>query len=739
MPLLAPLALLGLLFIPLIVAFYMLRLRRTERVVSSTFLWRELVRDVEANVPWQRLRRSLLLLLQLLLVAALVLAVARPFNERTAAFARNLVIVIDATASMAARDVHPDRLTAAKRAAIDALRDVPADARVSVVAAGNGSRVVANEMTDKGRVARAIEGIELSSVGDDLTEALRLADALAVRAHGAEVLVVTDDAGGQAGGRGEATPSASVRASAEPGVSRPPGASGEPRASPGSGADPSHPRPFRLSVPVRVLTVGRARDNQAIAALAVRADPSGLKRSVFVSVANLSDERVTRRLQILADGAAVTARDVPLEPLTRAEVVIDELPPGTRLVEARLGAAGDTGGGADAGRQADQLAVDDIAWAAVPPDRLRRILLVGPGNVYLQNALTLLPNVELYGAQPDEYERTTGKELFDLVVFDGWLPPALPEKPILAIAPPASSALGEVKGTVRAPAIGQPATDEPLLRNVDLSRLHIAETQRIVPPPWARTVLPGPPDAPLLFAGSRDGFATAVLAFDLRKSDLPLEVAWPILAANLTGELLGTASAMRESIRPGSPVELALPPDATGMRITRPDGSVDEAVPATALARSVTFVATTEVGPYRAEPIAAEEVATPAASATKPSPSGAASPSASAAPSAAGSASAPAVDPGDDGSVLFAVNLFDLGESNIAPGSGARLAALGTPRAAGATEPGQSRDEWWVPIALLVLVMRVAEWLVSERDGARRLATGARGAISSLAPRRRRT
>ena len=57
MGLLAPLALIGLISVPIIVAFYMLRLRRPERPVSSTFLWQQLVRDVEANAPWQRLRR----------------------------------------------------------------------------------------------------------------------------------------------------------------------------------------------------------------------------------------------------------------------------------------------------------------------------------------------------------------------------------------------------------------------------------------------------------------------------------------------------------------------------------------------------------------------------------------------------------------------------------------------------------------------------------------------------------
>src|SRR6185437_12219602 len=109
MGLVAPLALVGLLAVPLIVAFYMLRLRRPRHEVSSTFLWQALVRDVEANAPWQRLRRSL----QLLLAILLAFLVARPFAEHPAGLARDVVLVVDASASMASTDVFPDRLGAA--------------------------------------------------------------------------------------------------------------------------------------------------------------------------------------------------------------------------------------------------------------------------------------------------------------------------------------------------------------------------------------------------------------------------------------------------------------------------------------------------------------------------------------------------------------------------------------------------------------------------------------------------
>src|SRR5204863_2813437 len=98
---------------------YLLKLRRTEAIVPSTLLWTRLMADVEANAPWQRLRRSLLLLLQLLLVAILALLAARPFLERPAGLAGDVVLVLDTSASMAATDISPNRLEAAKTAALD--------------------------------------------------------------------------------------------------------------------------------------------------------------------------------------------------------------------------------------------------------------------------------------------------------------------------------------------------------------------------------------------------------------------------------------------------------------------------------------------------------------------------------------------------------------------------------------------------------------------------------------------
>jgi VWA domain-containing protein/aerotolerance regulator-like protein len=681
MPFAAPLALLGLLFVPAVVAMYLLRLRRRETVVPSTLLWQRLVADVEANAPWQRLRRSLLLLLQLLLVLVLVFLAARPFLEHPAGLARDLIVIVDTSASMGATDVAPDRLAAAREAAKEALKDLPAGGRVSVIEAGRTARIVTSATSDLGRIRGAIDAIRPSVARGDLTDALALAQQLAVQSGDAEVLVATD-------------------------------------------ASLAVPPTTKVDAPVRVLRVGdpKGSRNQAIVALAVRTAPSAVTRSVFVSVANLDLEPATRRVEIRGDDHLVETRTIRIDAQQKADVIVDDVPADVATIEVRL-----TPDDTDPTARPDLLAADDRAWAIVPPQRERNILVVGPGDPYLETALSYLPNSRLFGLTPDQYPagavRTDGTS-WDLIIFEGTVPTTLPATPVLAIAPPRSSPLGDVGGVLQNPGIGTLGTDEPILRYVDLTTTHIAQAQQLTLPPWARTVIPGPKGAPLLYAGSRAGIPTAVLAFEPRQSDLPLQVAFPILVANLTGELLGGSSSPTAAVAPGDPVSLTIPAGASGLRVVRPDGSGIDLVPGPAAGPVVTFTATEQLGVYTATPIAAPDAGASPGVSSAPASAVAASPVASG--SAAGMSAAPGTDA--SGRIAFAVDLFDVDESAIAPGSTQALEALGTaqpgPGASGAPGGGgtsaadrpNARDEVWIPIAILVLVLLCVEWIVYHRD-----------------------
>jgi len=103
--------------VPLLLLLYFLKLKRRETAVSSTLLWKRAVRDLQVNAPFQRLRRNLLLLLQLLALTAMLLALAGPVLALRRGPGRRYVLLIDRSASMNATDVEPSRLAEARKQA----------------------------------------------------------------------------------------------------------------------------------------------------------------------------------------------------------------------------------------------------------------------------------------------------------------------------------------------------------------------------------------------------------------------------------------------------------------------------------------------------------------------------------------------------------------------------------------------------------------------------------------------
>ena len=165
----------------LVLLMYMLKLRRRPVQVSSTLLWKRSVKDLEGNIPWQRLSPTMLLLLHLLIVALLAMAIALPVMDTDLADGQRVALIIDTSVSMNARVGDRSAMEIAKRDAserVRALFDSGRSPRVSVIDAGLEPRMVLSDSSERGRVLGAIEGIEANDQKGDVSSAIELLDRL---------------------------------------------------------------------------------------------------------------------------------------------------------------------------------------------------------------------------------------------------------------------------------------------------------------------------------------------------------------------------------------------------------------------------------------------------------------------------------------------------------------------------------------------------------------------------------
>jgi len=104
--------------LPVVVVFYLLKRKRVVKLVSSTLLWQRFLSETQASAPFQKLRKNWLLILQLVLLAAAVLALSRPYFAAKIKPAQLRVVILDASASMQATDETPSRFEKARAEAL---------------------------------------------------------------------------------------------------------------------------------------------------------------------------------------------------------------------------------------------------------------------------------------------------------------------------------------------------------------------------------------------------------------------------------------------------------------------------------------------------------------------------------------------------------------------------------------------------------------------------------------------
>lgn len=479
MSVLTPLAAGLLLLVPILVVFYLLKVRRQDYEVGSTLLWRHLTRDVTAHEPWQRLRWNPLLLLQALVMLAIIAALMRPYLARAGAATGFEVIVLDGSASMEATDVAPSRFSAARTAGSSIINHLPAGASAAIIEAAGTPRTLVGGTTDRSVLLAALATAHPTISETNMRAALALALALAHSHAGSRIDVISDGAFGDVADFGDA------------------------------------------GVPIHFTTIGGRGQNEGITALSARPQPAAAgKVDVFVRVANNTTHPANNELALLVDGQPLASKPVTAAAGASQGFVFDNVPNSARILTASLQAG-------------DDLAADNQASLVLQRRPAPRVLLVTTGNPFLVTALRFLP-IQLFQVTPNQLGAVNA-DSYDVVVLDAVSPAILPKGNLLLIDPPNSPLLPS-SGTVGPLSLTNTLSSDTLLTNVDLAELQVRQATKITAPAWAH-VLADANGTPLLLAGQTQGHTIVATSFAVQQSNLWGLPTFPIFMANAINNL----------------------------------------------------------------------------------------------------------------------------------------------------------------------------------------------------------
>src|SRR5262249_26553191 len=197
------------------------------------------------------------------------------------------------------------------------------------------------------------------------------------------------------------------------------------------------------------------------------------------------------------------------------------------------------------------LSLDDSAFAVLTQRKPAQVLLVSSGNQFLEKVLTLLPNVDLYRIASSRYLAVEA-DRFDIIVFDGYLPPLLPRGNLLVVNPPDRGPY-RTTGSITRPKVTSWDREDPILSFVDLQDLNIARASRLDTPRWAKPLITAGDGTPLMVAGQDGDRRVTILPFDLQQSNLWTMSAFPILMSNIVNYLSPPGVVQSASIQTGSP------------------------------------------------------------------------------------------------------------------------------------------------------------------------------------------
>ena len=473
----ANLHLLWLALIPL--ALWLFR-RQAKRVPVSTLLFfKSLAREHQESAWLRRLKKWLSLLLTLLVLIFAILALSRPSSDLSADSPGAVVIVVDHSASMAAKDSQGrTRLDEAKRLVKERIRSLPDQVVLSLISFDARPQVLLSRSRNRRECLRLLDELKPVPIEGKTEAALNVAKRLADLESRSRIWLAADS---------------SIEEATVDSI------------------------PVALTEPLNV----------GITGFQIRHSPLARDRYeafVKVSAAASNPAKTTSTLEITLAGRIAQLRELELAPGESSALILPlEALRGQRL-EMRLKTAGDCFGWDDGlAAPLPKTKPLNVAWFAEKPDPFTELAL---------SSLIEAGRIDMKKGDPAAWPP---KELPDVYVFENWLPQEWPtDRPVIALTPLTSAGplrtrvmRGVPHDSVRAV---QP--DHPVLFRASSSRIAVTQTTVLdlpasLEPLWIAGT------EPVLAAGEFNGQRLVVTAFSPAQSEqLALLPSFPLILGN---------------------------------------------------------------------------------------------------------------------------------------------------------------------------------------------------------------
>ena len=509
-----PLALLVL--APIIILLYILKQEAKEHKVSSTMLWREVYRNIEATKPWEKLKKNLLMLLQILTVLLFIFALMGPWLRSVGHEKTQTILVLDNSASMGTLyDEQRTRLEAAKEAACSYVDSLPKGTAIYVISGNQQAVLELSNSTDKIEAKNRIRALEQTSLAGNLSVSSGLVQSCASQSEDARIVFFTDTAFD----RGD------MDASVESFYSE--------------GANCS------------VDSVSYAKKEEQLLVLVQLTNYSEQEQRQEVNLYGRDGEGKEILLDIASVG--IPAKD---SQSVYFELEADGEAAKMQTLRAELNGK-------------DALEGDNDAWCVLEEAGSRRVLLVTESNLFVEKALTNLSGVELYRTSDKTLAGADSADGYDLYIFDGIAPDALPVSGSLLFINCEYEDLfkncGKVEGKVLT-FVDSEVTSYIGGRTFGVNRSDIYDT-----PSWGTSFLAAGEDS-AGFYGIYDGRRIGVMGFDLHQTDLGLQAEFPVLMSGVADYLLDNGLTEQTSYTAGESVMLHGSTRGSELTLIKPDG-----------------------------------------------------------------------------------------------------------------------------------------------------------------------